>query len=330
MKKAFFVPYTHMNEYVEINKSALLEAGYEAIPLSLKNSLSTFRSKTPIIVNWLEDRPYGSTFNARVKFTTFLKCLFVVIYGAISCSPKIWVRHNFKPHNAGGSYRYFKIITSMLRLFRYREVSLEKYTNGDLFHPLYMPDESFNEKVSEVKTTVVETIRFEYLIFGAIKKYKGIHNLLSVWPQDKTLKIAGKCNDENYEKEILDIIARRELKVNWRNEYLSDVELNDELSKAHFVIISHSDNTMISSGSFYHAISFGCNIISLKSDFSIQKSKEHKFVHLIDGAEFALDLIEGNYVEKEKVIVEALNTYSRKKLSNKWYQILSGEREVYL
>ena len=165
MKKAFFVPYTHMNEYVEINKSALLEAGYEAIPLSLKNSVSTFRSNTPIIVNWLEDRPYGSTFNARVKFTTFLKCIFVVIYGALSCSPKIWVRHNFKPHNATGSYRYFKIITSMLRFFRYREVSLEKYTNGDLFHPLYMPDESFNECVSKVETT-----EFEYLIFGAIKK----------------------------------------------------------------------------------------------------------------------------------------------------------------
>ena len=325
MEKAFFVPYTHMNEYVEINKSALLEAGYEAIPLSLKNSLSTFRSNTPIIVNWLEDRPYGSTFNARVKFTTFLKCLFVVIYGAISCSPKIWVRHNFKPHNATGSYRYFKIITSMLRFFRYREVSLEKYTNGDLFHPLYMPDESFDERVRKVVTT-----EFEYLIFGAIKKYKGIHNLLSVWPQDKMLQIAGKCNDEIYEKEILDIIARRELKVNWRNEYLSDVELNEELSKAHFVIISHSDNTMISSGSFYHAISFGCNIISLKSDFSIQKSKEHKFVHLINGAECSLDLIEDRYVNKEKVIIEALNTYSRRKLSEKWYQILSGEREDYL
>lgn len=324
MKKAFFVPYTHMNEYVEINKKALLEAGYEAIPLSLKNSLSTFRNNTPIIVNWLEDRPYGSNFNARVKFTTFLKCLFVVIYGAISCSPKIWVRHNFKPHNAGGSYRYFKIITSMLRLFRYREVTLEQYTNGDLFHPLYMPDESFNEQVSEV-----ETIKFEYLIFGAIKKYKGIHNLLSVWPQDKTLKIAGKCNDEIYEKEILDIIARRELKVNWRNEFLSDVELNEELSKAHFVIISHSDNTMISSGSFYHAISFGCNIISLRSDFSIQKSKEHSFVHLIDDAQCSLDLIEGKYVEKETVIVEALNSYSRKKLSKKWHQILSDEKEGY-
>lgn len=325
MKKAFFVPYTHMNEYVEINKSALLEAGYEAIPLSLKNSLSIFHSNTPIIVNWLEDRPYGSTFNARVKFTTFLKCFFVVIYGAILCSPRIWVRHNFKPHNATGSYRYFKIITSMLRLFRYREVSLEKYTNGDLFHPLYMPDESLKERVSQVETT-----KFEYLIFGAIKKYKGIHNLLSVWPQEKTLKIAGKCNDEIYEKEILDIIARRELKVNWRNEYLSDVELNEELSKAHFVIISHSDNTMISSGSFYHAISFGCNIISLKSDFSIQKNKEHSFVHLIDGAKCALDLIEDRYVEKEKVMIEALNTYSRRKLSEKWYQILSGEREDYL
>ena len=324
VKKAFFVPYTHMNEYVEINKSALLEAGYEVIPLSLKNSLSTFRIKTPIILNWLEDRPYGSTFNARVKFTTFLKCIFVVIYGAISCSPKIWIRHNFKPHNATGNYRYFKIITSMLRFFRYREVSLEKYTNGDLFHPLYMPDEKLNKKVS-----AVETPEFKYLIFGAIKKYKGIHNLLSVWPQDKTLTIAGKCNDEIYEKETLDIIAKRELRVDWRNGYLSDVELNEELSKAHFVIISHSDNTMISSGSFYHAISFGCNIISLKSNFSIQKNKEHDFVHLIDGSQGELHQIEGKYVEKEKVIVDAINSYSRKKLSKKWHQILSDEKEGY-
>lgn len=325
MKKAFFVPYTHMNEYVEINKRALLEAGYEAIPLSLKNFLSTFHSNTPIIVNWLEDRPYGSTFNARVKFTTFLKCLFVVIWGAIFCSQKIWIRHNFKPHNAGGNYRYFNIISSMLRFFRYKEVSLEKYAKGNLFHPLYLSDEELIKR--RVK---VESVDFEYLIFGAVKKYKGIHNLLAVWPRDKPLKIAGKCSDKIYEKEILGIIKRRKLRVNWRNEYLSDDELNEELSNAHFVIISHSDNTMISSGAFYHAITFGCNIISLKSNFSIQKNKEHDFVHLINGTQFELDLLESKYVEKEKVIAEALNTYSRKKLSKKWYEILSGEREVYL
>lgn len=325
MKKVFFVPYNHMNEYVEINKNALSEAGYDVIPLNLRNSLRHFRSKKAIIVNWLEDRPYGSTFSARVKFTTFLKCLFILIYGATFCSPKLWVRHNFKPHNAVGSYLYFKIITSMLRLFKYKELTLEKYTNGELFHPLYLPDERLFPNGREFSKT-----EFDYLIFGAIKKYKGIHNLLLTWPQDRFLKIIGKCNDENYKEQILDIINRRKLKVTWRNEFLLEEELNEELSKARFVVISHSDNTMISSGSFYHAISFGCNIISLRSNFSIQKSKEHGFVHLIDGTQCDLEMIEDKYVEKEKVIEEVLNTYSRRRLSTKWHQILSGEREFYL
>ncbi|WP_394220689.1 hypothetical protein [Alteromonas gracilis] len=319
MKKVFFVPYTHLNEYVEINKSALLDAGYQVIPLNLKNAVCSLGKKRPIVVNWLEDRPYGSNFSPRVRFTTTIKCLFIAIFGALFCSRKIWIKHNFKPHNATGTFRYYKLITATLRRLNYRELSLEKYAGGGLFHPLYLPDDTLQKQEIELAGS-----EFEYLIFGAVKKYKGIHNILSIWPPGKKLSIFGKCNCQSYEKEILHIIEKRKLKVVWVNKYLTDEELNQELSKANFVVISHLDNTMISSGTFYHAVSFGCNIISSKSAFSTQKQNEHKFVHLISDNENQFDEFEKNYVNKELVKNEASKHYSRRCLSKRWQEILSN------
>ena len=188
-----------------------------------------------------------------------------------------------------------------------------------MFHPLYRPDDILRKKSIELNAA-----KFEYLIFGAVKKYKGIHNILSFWPPEKSLKILGKCNSKSYRDEILSIIESRKLQVEWRDEYLSDEDLNYEISRAHFVVISHLDNTMISSGTFYHAVSFGCNIISLRSSFSIQKKKEHEFVHLLTDKENDFDEIENDFVDKESVKKQALKCYSRSYLSKRWQEILSN------
>lgn len=318
MKKVFFVPYTHLNEYVDINKRALSDAGYEVVPLNLKNAVSSIGKKYSIIVNWLEDRPYGSNFSFRVKITTTIKCLAIIIFGAFFCSKRVWIKHNFKPHNSNGSFRCYKFISATLRTLKYRKLTLEKYAGGGMFHPLYCPDDILRKKSIDLNTQ-----KFEYLIFGAVKKYKGIHNILLFWPSDKSLKILGKCSSKSYRDEILSIIKNRELQVEWRDEYLSDEDLNYEISKAHFVVISHLDNTMISSGTFYHAVSYGCNIISLKSSFSIQKKKEHEFVHLLTDKEKDFDEFESDFVEKECVKKQVLKCYSRSYLSKRWQEILS-------
>ena len=318
MKKAFFVPYSHMNEYVEINKRALIDAGFEPIELNVKSALHSVFSRTPIVINWLEDRPYGSNFSARVSFTTTIKCFLILIFSLFFCSKKVWVKHNFKPHNKRGSLVYFRFLKMAIVCCGFKKLTLEEYAGGGLLHPLYLSDEKL-----EKQTFSKLHGQFTFLFFGAVKRYKGLHKILEMWPPSTPLQIIGKCSDTRYKKELLKIIDRQGLSTSWVDEYVSDEVLNRAISSASFVVMSHLDNTMISSGSFYHAISYGCNILATKSEFALHKQKQHEFVHVVQSNHIDIKTIEQRFVSKEKVQELALESYSRAKLSSVWSTILS-------
>ncbi len=315
--KIVFVPFKHNNDYIEINKEAISTLGLRPVPFSLKALFESSIRRYPLVLNWVEDKPYGSHLSGSQRFTTFLKCILLVVMGAFFFSRTISVRHNFKPHNIEGKGLYFTFLRGLMYKLGYKVVSLEEYEGGGLHHPLYLDDEKM-----EVPIEPCGSEPFSYMFFGAIKPYKGVDVFLKTWPSDRYLKILGKCNDREYEKVLHKIILERGLKITWENSFLPIERLNKELSVTNFVIMNHLDNTMISSGSFYHAISFGCNIIAAPSKFITGKGEQHQFVHIYGDLNVDLPKFEAAYVCKNKVRKEAKSRYSRQKLSEKWRQLL--------
>lgn len=315
--KVVFVPFNHNNDYIDINKKAIRAIGLQPVAFSLKVLLASFSRRYPLVLNWVEDKPYGSKLNNLESFIAFIKCLGLVVAGAAFFSKKISIKHNFKPHNITGKGFYFNVLRNLMIKLGYRLVSLEEHDGGGLVHPLYLDDEAMERAVEDKNNELLN-----YVFFGAVKPYKGLDLILNSWPNDKCLKIFGKCDDEKYENELRHIITKRNLKVTWNNTFLPIQDLNRVLGDADFVLMNHLDNTMISSGSFYHAISFGCNIIAAPSKFTVAKSEQHQFVHIFRDLNTDLPNIEASYVCKNKVRREAKKEYSRYKLSEKWRQLL--------
>ncbi|AUI82186.1 glycosyltransferase family protein [Alteromonas macleodii] len=321
VKKAFMYPPRSQNEFLELNKNALNKIGYDVQPTDLafvKYMLASPR-KAVVILNWVEDRVYGRSYKTAIQY--FFKMIALVVFSKFFAKKVVWIKHNFKPHNSSGSTKRFTFLCRLFGLLGIPPVSLESYFKSpSLVHPLYKSDEKLVKHMQCGESQATNDVLF----FGGIKPYKNLHLVLNEWPVSLPLKIAGKCSDPVYKEELESIISKRGLKVAWDNRFLSGEELNELLEASKFVLLPHSDGTMISSGSFYHAIGEGCNILTNESEFGREKSKHHSFVHLIDIKGISERTLKEIYVPKYKVLKEVLSHYGEDKVVDAWKVILAG------
>lgn len=321
VKKAFMYPPRSQNEFLELNKNALKKIGYDVQPTNfafVKHLLASPRQAV-VILNWVEDRVYGRSYKTTVQY--FFKMIALVIFAKFFARKVVWIKHNFRPHNSSGSTKRFSFLCRLFALLGISPVSLESYFKSpSLVHPLYKSDEKLVEYMQCCEVDSANDVLF----FGGIKPYKNLHLVLDDWPVSLPLKIAGKCSDPAYTLELETIIKERGLNVAWDNRFLTTEELNALLQASKFVLLPHSDGTMISSGSFYHAIGEGCNILTNESEFGRDKSKHHPFVHLVDVKSLSKQALEEMYVPKKKVLKEVLSHYGEDKVVDAWKVILAG------
>lgn len=321
MQKAFMYPPRSQNEFLDLNKKALQKLGYDVQPTDLTfiKYLLTHPKKAIVILNWVEDRVYGRTYKTTVQY--FLKMILLVIFSKICAKKVIWVKHNFRPHNSKGSTKRFDFLCKLYSLLNIPPISLESYfSSPSLIHPLY---KSNNELIEDVKATEQDST-IDVLFFGGIKPYKNLDKVLLDWPSSIPLKIAGKCSDPTYTEMLEKIINERSLNVDWDNRFLSSDELNEMLKASKFVLLPHSDNTMISSGSFYHAIGEGCNVLVNASQFGKVKSEQHSFVHLVDIGKISKNMLRTRFVSKKEVRKEVLACYGENRVVEAWNMVLNN------
>ncbi|KXI28501.1 glycosyltransferase family protein [Paraglaciecola hydrolytica] len=184
-----------LNRYIESNERVWKKAGYqvEFTDLLLSDIARQLFSprKNVIILNWFEDRvSYSAT-----PTIEFVKSLIILLTVKLKFRRIIWVRHNFCPHNIK-SEKFFRWISILLNKLSHRIVThrpVKQFKSTVIPHPLY----------SVSKTSICVEKDVEYIYFGTIKKYKGIEQLLSAWPSNKKIVIAGKCDDENLNKSLI-------------------------------------------------------------------------------------------------------------------------------
>ncbi|MHC6645336.1 hypothetical protein ACYTPF_02015 [Alteromonas sp. HB246098] len=321
MQKAFMYPPRSQNEFLDLNKKALHKLGYDVQPTDLTfiRYLLSRPKKAIVILNWVEDRVYGRSYKTTVQY--FFKMVLLVIFSKICAKKVIWIKHNFRPHNSRGSTKRFDFLCKLYSLLNIPPISLESYfSSPSLIHPLY---KSNNELIEDEEETEQENT-IDVLFFGGIKPYKNLDKVLLDWPSSLSLKIAGKCSDLSYTRKLEKIIKERGLNVDWDNRFLSSDELNEMLKASKFVLLPHSDNTMISSGSFYHAIGEGCNVLVNSSQFGRVKSEQHSFVHLVDIGKISKDLLQTIFVSKREVRKEVLACYGENRVVEAWNTVINN------
>lgn len=274
-KKLYYYPkYDGTNEYLRCCERIWKKCGYSVYPLprvrSLIKSVRTRRSV--VVLNWLEDNIAGN----KGGFIKLCELVFIAIIVRINFCKVIWVRHNYKPHLSYSRVFYWiaiKVLTLISDdVITHRPVS--RFKSQYIPHPLY--DEYFEISTSKSKRDI------GFLLFGAVKPYKKIDILLENWPVNEPLLIAGYCNDQGLEGKIRNIIHSRELKVTWINEFLTYAALCELIKRAQFTVLSHQDESMIVSGAFYHAISYGSNILTIENAFYREYINQYDFVKSFD------------------------------------------------
>lgn len=292
------------NKYIEINKSILSEA-FNIKGLSLYSigkyftNFSEVRSSIAVL-NWFEDNGSKSIRHFFV-YTVFLMAI-KILFGKI-----VWVRHNFNPHS--GSKIYYKIIVFFLSILSDEKVTHRKIEGyKEVPHPLY-PVECDTESSERV---------IEYLCFGKVSRYKGIVELLKVWDPQNSLVLAGSCKDDELLDDINSIISSRGIDVQFINQFICDSELDKLLSKTKTVILPHTSQSMIVSGAFYHAISYGVNVIVRDDDFYSFCSERMKSV-------YRLESINNRVIYTEKdVRSEAVNHFGDNVVRDSWANLINS------
>jgi len=106
---------------------------------------------------------------------------------------------------------------------------------------------------------------FVLLFFGILRKYKGIEDLITVFKKvhnmDNTrLIIAGECLDENYRKELIQLISKSNNKIIYWFEHISDDKIQYYFNASDIVIFPFTRIT--NSSSVILSFSFGKPVIA--------------------------------------------------------------------
>ncbi|MDO6838790.1 hypothetical protein Q4602_04885 [Paraglaciecola chathamensis] len=299
-----------LNLYL-ILKSQFTDVKFVALsPKTMLKNLLKGRRADVLILNWLEDYPcLKKGFLGEAQET--LRVILGMLIASLYYRKIIWVRHNYKPHLTHSKFCY-SVLCGAIRLFSAQTVthrSVREFSSQVIPHPLYK------------KTDANTVAPFDYFIFGNVKPYKNIPMILRNWAPGKELKIIGKCKEEALSNEINRLIKSGLPKVSYENRFLDVEELNGLLSSVTFVILGHEEDSMIVSGTFYHAISFGANVILKDSEYGRSVKEEFPLVHLV--ANFRDEALSAlTPFPREDIIALANRTYADSVILQQWHNLL--------
>lgn len=253
------------NSYTESFKRILSKFGELSNVPSLKDILS-LRINTRydlLILNW-SDNGIVSRRNGSISITGVIK-VFVKLFAWKLISKKIvFVRHNVYPHNT--AFKSKKIAVKLIGIY-------EQFFDACWVHSghftensrLYVPHPIY--QVSKKKDPLFDREKLPkkyFIVFGRILSYKKIHKLIEVLPDEVNLVVCGSCSDNSYLEKLM---SYKKNNVTIIPEYISDELAKDMVAQSSGVVICHSDEDMIVSGSIIFAISVGVPVIAIETPF---------------------------------------------------------------
>jgi glycosyltransferase involved in cell wall biosynthesis len=103
-----------------------------------------------------------------------------------------------------------------------------------------------------------------FVVFGRIQSYKKIDRLVEMLPPDLHILVCGTCPDEEYKKKLE---AFNKPNVTIMAQFISDELARDLIVRSSGMLICHSEDDMIVSGSIVFAISLGVPVFAVETPF---------------------------------------------------------------
>lgn len=304
------------NNYIDILKECVInisgEKAHSLGELTLKDFFH--RGSNTVIINWFDDYIFV---NGRYSFLRFLGLLGKLALLRLLCKKVIYIKHNYKPHAAVEGSTMLALLQKCIHFTADYSIAHSTGVKDCRYipHPLYKSDHEVKEVLSSNLTRDID-----YLVFGAIDRYKDIDKLLTTWPVEIKLHIYGICKDKELKCKLDRLIRTRELDVLWENAFLSESQLSDLLLRTKFVIVNNKPGSMIVSGVFYHALTHGCNVLLRESDFA-----NYALNKLDKVSSYRLDDIQSSILKTEyrKISFEEINHFSRCAINKEWGKLLN-------
>lgn len=302
------------NIYLELNKRIWRSMGYAVSPFpGILGLLKLVATRQDIaILNWFEDRLSGK----KNQLFSFLTSVIVLFLMRIIFRQIIWVRHNLKPHDQHSAPLYHLLI----RLLTYFSDSIVTHRPVSSINSTYIPHPLYpfnSEYLSNMRD-------IPFLYFGAIKPYKGLEDLIAVWPKSLPLMMVGFCKNMQLEQLIKDRIVENDLDITWTNVFLDYDNLCQLISRTQYVVLPHTDDAMIVSGSFYHAASLGANVLVRDGQFYRDYLKRFPFVTSFQMSLLPSTLQTLEPYQPDDIITEANSELSDSVIASNWEKIFYG------
>lgn len=277
-----------------------------------------------VILNWHEN-----LLNiGKEKFSAIgvLKFFSYFLFFKVISRKVIFVRHNIYPHAMSG-WRAFVAnkLTSIVANISDYKIShsghLIKYGYKYVPHPLYNIECNSVDQNYELKKNSY------YVIFGRIERYKKIECVISEWNSEKTLIIAGSASDTAYLSELRGIAKDKPIVIISR--YIEEKEAQLIVANAKGLIVSHADEDMLVSGSFFYALSLGTPVFAVSSEFFKWVKEQYDFCGLFmfstpKGIVESVSADTHDVISRQEIIRQAQVLFGDNTVYDAWYNLFKN------
>jgi beta-1,4-mannosyltransferase len=316
IERLYHYPFSvNFNHYARIQREMLSEICNDVQPVNRRALWvsGVSRRNSIAVLNWYEDK---LGWNSKNQTKILVKAIFLLVLMRIRCAKIIWVRHNFWPHGLARESLRQRILLLFMRLLTTATITHRPVGDGPSHivpHPLYFDGDLPASNRDN-----------DYLYFGVISRYKGLDTLLAAWPKNHRLILAGDVREPELEARLNRLIQDRGLDVEIVSRFLPDEELEELLLRTRFVVLPHRDETAIVTGSFYHAASFGANILVRNGEFGRAVHEKFSFVTLFDDDHIEEALGRAKYVEAKDVVAEIREANGPASCREAWEAVLGA------
>lgn len=292
------------------------------VPMSKKNfikSLLLIRDNDFIFLNWFENQIVNNT---KFSILGFLKVFFVFLLCRMSLGKFVYVKHNNYPHDC--SKKDILKATWAISVF-------EKMANIVVVHSLT----ELNSKRSYIPHPLYESITDtnllnkgkSYIIFGRIVPYKKIEKVIEIFPSNKKLIIAGICQDSEY---LNKLVKMSESKTNIEiiPKFLTQNEVKSLVEKSAGMLITHNDDDMIVSGSFFYAMTLRSKVYALETPFFrwAEEKMGSKYIETFSTLNDLEDILNKPSSSKQEGRLTMIDLFGETAMNETLYSLFNGEK----
>ncbi|HBS5675285.1 TPA: hypothetical protein MAK66_005012 [Klebsiella pneumoniae] len=322
----YFYPYrTDINSY-PLRIQYILSDSFFIKNLSFKQeaikvlSFRFFR-KDIAIINWLENGFVNK--NGGISYVGIIRVFIILLLLKIRFKKLLYVKHNHYPHNI--KTKHIKMVISMMKImasfFDFAVVHSPTEVNLTyLPHPLYKYPLELSQNKSNPDID-------KYIIFGRITRYKKIEDVILAFPDNKKLIIAGGCEDREY-LSFLEELIKNKTNIIIKGYFLSDKDAENLIKGCNGLILSHSNEEMIVSGSFFYSLTMGVKVYAIETPFltwveeNVGENVIQNFKNLHDMMETIMNEQHLNYCYGEENINKINELFSDKLIRETFESLL--------